>query len=171
MPIDPREGAAENPAPMPETSREQIEPRIRQVAFFLPNRLGSLRRALDLLAGKAIRIGGLTVNEAAEHAVVRIVVDRPEAAYETLTEEGYGGCVTELLGVALPPGPRSGILRVLALLLAAELNLEYAYGLTVQSEGNPVLALQVDDLDLATRVLKRNGFTVTGQDQMEWPEA
>jgi hypothetical protein len=154
---------------MPETARDLIEPRIRQVSFFLPNRLGALRRALDVLGQKDIRIGGLSVLEAADHAVVRLVVDRPDDAFESLADEGYGGCITELLGVVLTSGPRFGILRVLSLLLSAEVNVEYAYSLIVQAEDRPVLALQVEDLDLAAKVLKHNGFTLTGQDQIEWP--
>jgi hypothetical protein len=154
---------------VPDTATDTLEPRIRQVSFFLPNRLGSLRRALDLLAAKDIRIGGLSVLEAADHAVVRLVVDRPEEAYETLSECGYGGCVTEVLGVVLHAGPRFGILRVLSLLLSAEVSVQYAYGLIVQAEGRPLLALQVDDRGLAARVLARSGFTVTGHEQLEWP--
>jgi hypothetical protein len=153
-----------------ETARDTIEPGIRQVAFFLPNRLGALRRALDLLGSKDIRIGGLSVIETADHAVVRLFVDRTDDAFETLTAEGYGGCITDLLAVVLPPGPRSGILRVLAVLLSAEVSVEYAYGLIVQSDARPVLALQVDDRSLANRVLRRNGFTLTGQEHLTWPE-
>jgi hypothetical protein len=154
-----------------ETATGVLDPRIRQVSFFLPNRLGALRRALDLLAAKDIRIGGLSILEAADHAVVRLVVDRPEEAFTTLSGEGYGGCVTEVLGVVLLAGPRFGILRVLSLLLSAEVSVQYAYGLIVQSDGRPLLALQVDDLGLAARVLGRNGFTVTGHEQLAWPTA
>jgi hypothetical protein len=155
---------------MPETSREQIEPRIRQVSFFVPNRLGALRKATRVLDEHEIRIGGITVMEAADHAVVRLVVDRPDRAFEVLSAEGYGGCVTEVLGAAVPLGPKMGIQRVLGLLLGAEVNLAYAYGTMLQSDGNPVVALQVDEQDMATRVLTNNGFLVVGQDQLEWPE-
>jgi hypothetical protein len=152
-----------------DTAIDTLEPRVRQVSFFLPNRLGALRRALDLLAEKDIRIGGLSVLESTDHAVVRLVVDRPEDAYATLSEAGYGGCVTEVLGVVLQTGPRFGILRVLSLLLSAEVSVQYAYGLIVQADGRPLLALQVDDRGLAARVLAHNGFTVTGHDQLAWP--
>jgi hypothetical protein len=154
---------------MPETARDQLEPRIRQIAFFLPNRVGALRRALHLLEERGVKIGGVVILDAADHAVVRIVVDKPDGALEALVAEGYGGCLTEVLGVAFPPGPRFGIQRVFAQLLGAEVNVEYAYALMMQADGNPILALQADDLTMAARVLRHNGYVLVGQDQLSWP--
>jgi hypothetical protein len=154
---------------MPETAREQIEPRLRQVSFFLPNRLGALRKATRLLEEHQIRIGGFVVMEAADHAVVRVIVDKPDRAFEILSAEGYGGCVTEVLGVAVPLAPKAGIQRMLGLLLGAEVSLAYAYGLMLHADGAPLVALQADDLGMATSVLQHNGFLVVGQDQLSWP--
>lgn len=155
---------------MQETAKGRIEPRLRQVSFFLPNRLGALRRAVQVLEENDVRIGGISVLEAADHAVVRLVVDRPDGAFDLLTAAGYGGCITEILGVALPPGPRFGIQRVLSVLLGAEVSLMYLYGLILQDRGHPLLALQADDLDMAVRVLRRNGFRLVGQDDLSWPQ-
>jgi hypothetical protein len=155
---------------MPEVANQQVNPRLRQVSFFIPNRLGALRRAIQILEEKDVRIGGISVLETADHAVVRLVVDRPDGAFELLTAEGYGGCITELLGVRLPPGPRFGIQRVLSVLLGAEVSLMYCYGLILQAGGHPVLALQADDLGMAGRVLVRNGFPLVGQDDLHWPD-
>jgi hypothetical protein len=154
---------------MPDVASDQVNPRLRQVAFFLPNRLGALRHSLQVLADRDIRIGGISVLESTDHAVVRLVVDRPDGAFELLTAAGYGGCITELLGVQLPAGPRFGIQRVLSTLLGAEVSLMYVYGLILQSDGHPLLALQADDLGMAGRVLQRNGFPLVGQDDLEWP--
>ena len=156
---------------MPETARDQIEPRIQQVSFFLPNRVGALRRALHLLEARGVRIGGVVILDAADHAVIRLVVDRSEAALEALVAEGYGGCITEILGAAMPPGPRFSIQRVFAVLLGAEVNVEYAYALVMQADGCSILALQADDLTTAGHVLRRNGFVLVGQDQLTWPSS
>jgi hypothetical protein len=60
---------------------------------------------------------------------------------------------------------------VLGLLLGAEVNLAYAYGTMLQADGDPVVALQSDDLTMSTRVLAGAGYLVIGQDQLEWPGA
>jgi hypothetical protein len=154
---------------MPATARDRVEPRLRQISFFLPNRLGALRRAVDLIEGKDVRIAGISVLESADHAVVRLVVDRPDGTLELLSEAGYGACVTEILGVALPLGPRFGIQRVLSVLLGAEVSITYLYGLILSDGGQPLLALKTDDLPMAERVLPRSGFRLLGQDDLTWP--
>ena len=155
---------------MTETARDHGDPRIRQVSFFLPNRLGSLRRALQILEERNMRIGGISILEGADHAVVRLVVDAPDGAATLLADEGYGTCVTECIGVALPSGPRFGIQRVLSVLLGGEVNVWYAYSLILRADGHPVLALQVDDRDMAGRVLRGHGFELVGQDDLVWPD-
>lgn len=155
---------------MPEVAHGRSEPRLRQLSFFLTNRLGALRRSVSLLSDQDVRIGGISVLEHADHAVVRLVVDRPDGAAEILAAAGYGVNVTELLGVTLPPGPRFGMQRVLSVLLGAEVNLWYCYGLILQADGHPLLALHADDLGMAGRVLRGNGFSLVGQDDLVWPD-
>lgn len=155
---------------MTETAKDHGDPRLRQVSFFLPNRLGSLRRALQILEERNVRIGGISTLEGADHAVVRLVVDVPDGAAQLLSEAGYGTCVTECIGVALPAGPRFGIQKVLSVLLGGEVNVWYAYALILRADGHPVLALQVDDREMAGRVLRRHGFEMVGQDDLVWPD-
>jgi hypothetical protein len=153
---------------MPDTERAQLEPRLQQVSVFLPNRLGALRRAVTLIEPHDVKIGGIAVLEASDHAVVRLVVNRPDRALEILEAAGYGGCTTEIMGVGLPVGRGGGIQRVLSILVGAEVNLEYAYTLILQHQHAPVLAFQVDDHGMASRVLVQNGLTLVGQDDLTW---
>jgi hypothetical protein len=154
-----------------DTAKDRVDPRIQQISFFLPNRLGALRRAFAALESKSLRIGGISTLDATDHAVVRVVVDKPETALQILTAEGYGACSTDVLGCALPPGPDYGVLRVLSVLVAGEVNVEYAYSLILRTpDGHPVLALQVDDLEMAGRVLGSHKFTLVGQNQLHWEE-
>ena len=110
---------------MPETIEDQGGSIIVQLSFFLPNRLGALLRATRELDAKGIRICALSILDAADHAVVRMVVDRPTDAKGTLIAEGYAVFETDLLGVALPRGKGLGIGKVLSALLMAEVNIHY----------------------------------------------
>jgi hypothetical protein len=155
---------------MAETARDQSDPRLRQLSFFLPNRLGALFRATNHLERGRIRICGLNILDAADHAVVRMIVNRPDAARTALAEAGYPVFETELLGVALPAREEFGIRKVLSGLLAAELNIAYAYALIVQVDDHPVLALKVDDLSIAARVVRAAGLALVDQDELGWEE-
>jgi len=155
---------------MAEIAEDQTAPHILQLSFFLPNRLGALLRATRALEPDNIHVCAISILDAADHAVVRMVVDRPSLAKQALTSEGYNVFESELLGVALPLTKGGGIKSVLSALLMAEVNIDYVYSLMVHSNSHPVLALHVDDLRAAERVLKAQGLELVGQDQLEWPE-
>jgi hypothetical protein len=151
---------------VPETSREQTDPRIAQLAIFLPNRLGALKQVTQRLDEAQVRILGLSVMDSADHAVVRTVVDRPAKAMGALKEAGYGACESEILCVAVPPGSTSPIQKVLGALVGAEVNVMYAYALLARLEGQSLLALQTDDSAMAERVLRARGFALAHQDDL-----
>jgi hypothetical protein len=148
---------------MPETAQGHQEARIIQVTFFLPNRLGTLRQAVARLEEGGVNLRAISVLDAADHAVVRIVAEDPARAVEVLTAEGYGHCTTELLGVALPKDGSVGVGRVLTLLFSAEVNVEYLYSFHQRVDGMPALALQVDSQTMAARVLDGQGLRLLGQ--------
>ncbi|GIW71227.1 MAG: amino acid-binding protein [Planctomycetota bacterium] len=142
---------------------------IKQLSFFIPNRLAALQRAVAALAEHAVKICAISIIDAADHAVVRLVVDRPAAALQALRASGHSVFESELLGVALPPvgaARREGIREVLASLLVAEVKVEYIYALIEPWQGRPVLALHVDDRETAARVLQGAGLTVVGQGEI-----
>jgi hypothetical protein len=155
---------------MTEVTRDQTGPHIKQLSFFLPNRLGALLRATRGLEADNIKICSVSILDAADHAVVRMVVDRPALAMKALQDEGYNVFETEVLGVALPLEKGIGIQRVLSALLIAEVNIHYVYSLMVQSGSHPVLALHVDDMRAAEKVLRDQGLELVGQDELSPPE-
>jgi len=155
---------------MAETARDRADPRLRQISFFLPNRLGALFRATQHLEREQVRICGLSLLDATDHVVVRMIVDRPETAKTQLAEAVYPVYEADLLGVALPAKEEFGIRKVLHGLLSAEINIAYAYALIVQVDGHPVLALKVDDMDMAARVVLAAKLDLVDQEQLGWEE-
>ena len=152
---------------MLETARDQASPKIQQISFFLPNRVGSLQRVINVLDEAEVRVCGLSILDAHDHAVVRLVVDRPAKAIEKIGAGGRSVCSTELLGVALPHGDQNGISKLLRGLLRAELNVYYAYGLLVRHGLASIVVLHIDDLDTAATVLRSSGFDLVEQNDLE----
>ena len=156
---------------MAETARDRSsDPRLKQISFFLPNRLGALFRATQHLERESVRICGLSLLDATDHVVVRMIVDRPTVAKAQLAQAGYPVYETDLLGIALPAKEEFGIRKVLSGLLGAEINIAYAYALIVQVEGHPVLALKVDDMEVAARVVRSAKLDLVDQAELGWEE-
>ncbi|MBI4587066.1 MAG: hypothetical protein HY717_23900 [Planctomycetes bacterium] len=153
-----------------EVARDQTGPMIKQLSFFLPNRVGALLGVVRKLEEKNVHICAVSILDSADHAVIRMVVDRPSVAREALIAEGHEVFETELLGVELSPKKNLGIKNVLATLLLAEINIHYIYSLIVQSNDRPILAFHVDEVATAVKALQKHGLTLVGQDEIQWDQ-
>ena len=151
---------------MYETSDDQTRKRITQLSIFLENRLGALLGVTRVLETHNINICALSITDAADHAVVRVVVDRPSLACASLQAEGYHILESDLLGVALPAAKVGGFRKVLTALARAELNVHYVYAVVSQTPVGAVLALHVEDMDRAARVLVDAGLSLVAQDDL-----
>ncbi|MCB9898920.1 MAG: acetolactate synthase [Planctomycetes bacterium] len=141
-------------------------PLIKQLSIFLPNRVGALLAVTRCLDAYAIRICALSILDAADHAVLRIIVDHPGLAQEALSTEGYAVFESDVLGVVLPAADSGGIKAVLSALLLAELNVHYVYSLIAMSTGTPIVAISVEDSDSAAQVLESKGLELIGQAEL-----
>ncbi len=144
-------------------------PVIKQLSVFVANRLGALLKVTRCLDAYALSIRSISIVEAADHAVFRLLVDRPGLAMETLRSEGYSVFESDILGVALPSSSMTsdGIRQVLSALLLAELNVHYVYSLITATTNTPVLAVHVEDLEAAARALTEKDLELIGQEELE----
>mgnify|MGYP005994853233 CR=1 FL=1 len=139
-------------------------PTIKQLSVFLPNRVGALLSVTRCLDAYAIRVCALSIQDSADHAVLRLVVDRPGLAHEALVTEGYSVFEAELLGVQLA---ERGIRAVLSALLMAELNVHYVYPLIAREHESSVVAIHVEDVESAVRVLNEAEMPLIDQRYLE----
>ena len=158
---------------MSNTTAQPSRGRIQQLSVFIENRTLELARIERLLDPDEVRICALSLISAGDHAVARLIVDRPAVAQLALEAEGFTVYRSELLGVRLPARnePEVGIRRVLAALLSAEVRVEYLYTLITPIAGHPVLALSVDDFEVATRALASVKLPLVDQSDLSWGDA
>jgi hypothetical protein len=132
-----------------------------QFSIFLPNRLGRLHTVVNLLGSKNVHVLALTVLDTTESAIIRIVVDDPDRARELLQAEGIAFGETTV--VATEVSSTEELNKLVAALVEAELNINYLYSLIPHPNGKTILALSVEDNELAAQALKRQQFTVLKQ--------
>ncbi len=144
-----------------ETQEGQSLPGVRQLSIFLDNHVGQLLRLTQFIDSKDIKVLGLSIVDAIDYAVVRLLCDSPDEAMTILREAGYAFTVSEVIVVALPPGKR-GLLGIWQALLSAEVNVGCCYPLLPPKLG-PVLAISVDNIEMASDALLRSHFDVLGE--------
>ena len=139
--------------------------RVRQFSIFLANKVGRLQTLVRLLENSDSRIAALSIEESSDISIVRVVTTDPNVSRDLLREGGFPFNETDLIAVELPEGTLQPLLRICSALLAAEINIHYAYPLLLSPRG-PSLALYVDDLVLASRLLVRKGFRLIGESDL-----
>ncbi|MDH3584982.1 MAG: acetolactate synthase [Phycisphaerae bacterium] len=146
------------------TERGYGPPLCTQFSVFLDNRVGRLHSLLEVFDGQPIRIVALSVVDASDYAVVRIVTTRAARARLMLRDERQAYTESELLVVEL--GPDQRMTQLSLALLAAELNIDYAYPLMARPHGAPTMAVHTDDPVLAGQILHRKGFGLVSETQL-----
>jgi hypothetical protein len=124
---------------------------VHEVTARLENKPGRLAKICAMLADEKVNIRALSVMDAAERSVLRLVVDDPESTRRILTSLGTEFTAAEVLAVELENRP-GALARVLEHLAGEHINIEYAYVSGASSSGrslaifytsNPKRALQV----------------------------
>ncbi|MCE2965904.1 MAG: acetolactate synthase [Phycisphaerales bacterium] len=144
-----------------ETQRGYSPVNVTQFSIFLANRVGKMLELVKGFDDRMVRICALSVHEASDHAVVRIVSSNAEVARQILHEQGLPFMESEILVVCLDQGHT--LSRMCQFLLSAELNIRFAHTLMGWSGGSPAVALAVDDITLAAQILRRKEFRLLGE--------
>src|SRR5947209_7839791 len=144
------------------TARGRDWPSVRQFNVFVASRLGGLADVVRRFETTDIRIVSLTVVDSADCAIIRLVLSDPERALEIFEQARQPVTESDLLVVKLPEGPQP-LLQICKALLAAELNIHYAYPLMVGPHGSAALAIHVEDHETGAATLASQGFVISSE--------
>lgn len=142
-------------------------PRVRQFTIFLENKVGRLQNLIRSMERGVGKIAAISIEESGDSALVRMICAHAEFGRELLRTSGLGFGETELLAVELPKRTRQPMLALTSALLAAEINIHYAYPFITRPRGGAVIALYVDDAVIAAQLLIKKGFTLICQSDLE----
>ena len=127
----------------------KIEP---QLAVFLDNRPGMLLRTCQVLASAKINILALSILDTVDHAIIRMVVDKPKEAEQALPRMHAMVQRRDVIVMDMPNaiGALAGIAERLA---EAGINVEYAYCSASAGQQAGALVLRTNDLEATINAL------------------
>lgn len=123
---------------------------IKQVTVFLQNEAGRLEEMTEILGKNNINISAISIAEAAEFGIARMVVGDYEKAVQVLKECDFSVNLVEVLCVETPDTP-GALYEVLRKLAAAGINVSYMYGYS--NHGVAPMIMKVSDSQRALSVL------------------
>ena len=132
-----------------------------QFSVFTANRLGRLHDLITLLSSHGVDVLALTVLDTTDSAILRIIVDDPEKTRELLITHGFPHSESDVLVVELDGATKLNSL--MSALLEAELNVNYLYCFIPHPHGRSIMALSMEDNEVAEKMLSKHGFRVLRQ--------
>ena len=130
---------------------------IRQLSVFVENKKGTLHEITDILAKENIDLRRMSIADTSDYGIVRIIANDPERAAEVLNATGHTASIREVTAFAVPDVP-GGLSRVLSLLEAEDVSIEYLYALITTSTDKAYTVLRTDDSDKAEKILIANNI-------------
>ena len=134
---------------------------VKQFSVFTANRLGRLHQLIGLLSSKEVHVLAMTVLDTSDSAIIRLVVDDPDGARAVLLENGFPFTESSVLVVAMTSATE--LSSLMAALLEAEINIHYLYSFIPHPGGKSLIALSMEDNELAEQALQRHDFRVYRQ--------
>jgi hypothetical protein len=139
---------------------------VKQISVFLENTKGRLAEVTRTLSHEKINIRALSLADTADFGVLRIIVNNPERCLAVLKAKGFVAQVTEVIAVEVEDKP-GGLARILEVLDADNVNVEYMYAYVEKSRENAIVICKIDDRERALQVLEKNGIVTVNAEGLK----
>ena len=137
----------------------------KQISVFLENKPGQLSEFTKLLTENNINMCALSLADAEDFGILRIIVDDMHKTACVLKESGYVFSITPVLAVEMSNKPGS-LMKILEILGENQINLEYSYSFTIKKADKAYMIFRVNDTDGAAKILTQNGVKLICQHEL-----
>lgn len=133
--------------------------KVHQISLFVENKPGQIIDPCRRLARARINIRTLSVADAEQFGILRMIVSDWEKAVTLLKEAGCVVNVTEVLAVEVADRP-GGLAAILEIFEGSGINIEYMYSFAFGRHDKAVLIFRFDKPDEAMQRLQEAGINV-----------
>ena len=139
---------------------------IKQISVFLENRPGKLAEFAAVLSAQKINLRAISVAEAADFGIVRIIVDDVFNAVTILKSENYVCTITDVLAVEVRDEP--GMLANMIGVLGTEgINIEYMYTILGKKSDVVYMIIRTNNDSEAVKILESKGFKLASLEALK----
>lgn len=110
-------------------------------------------RVTSVLTEAHVNIRAISTFDTPEFSIMRLVVDEPELAKESLTGKGFVTRISDVIGVELKD-EKGNLNQMLKILADGQINVNYIYSFVIREEKAPVMIFHTDDFEKAAQVLR-----------------
>ena len=135
----------------------------KQLTVFIENRSGRLSEVLNVLKENRVNILSLSLADTTEFGLLRLIVDNAALGKEKLTENGFSSLLSDVSIIRIDHKVGS-LQKLLDTVDKNGVNIEYMYGLSIESE-KAYVVLKASDTEKVDKILEESGIpTVSCED-------
>lgn len=139
----------------------------KELNVFVENRPGRLRSVAGVLSDNKINVRTMTLQDRGEYGLMKLIVNKPDAAHLALKDKGFACALKEILAIVLKDKPGS-FLKLADVFFKHNVNILDAYGFVIESSKQAVFCVEVKDAPAIKKVLLKEGFTVLEEELYEF---
>ena len=130
---------------------------VRQISVFLDNKPNQLTGVMKLLKENGINLRALSIADTKDFGILRMIANDTDKTVDVLRKASYVVADTEVVAISIPDTPGQ-LSRVLDILGADNVNIEYLYAFLGKSDKSVSFVIRVDDNDNASAALEKGGI-------------
>lgn len=126
---------------------------MKEITVVAKDRIGLLADVSEALSEGKLNIESVSVETSSRTAIIRLVMQHADRAKHALEKAGFKVLDTDALVIGMPDHPGE-LAKVSRLLADGKIRIESVFVLNKEGD-KTVLALKVDDYDVAKKILKQ----------------
>ncbi len=139
--------------------------KVRQLSIFLENKVGRLAGVAKILGEAGVNIRALSVADTNDFGILRLIVDDIAKAEQKLRENNVVCRINNVTVVAVDNRP-GGLARVLSVLNASGVNVEYMYAVAEPNNERPLMVFRFSEAERAVAALQAAGLDILDEEQL-----
>ncbi len=137
----------------------------KQISVFIENRSGRLASIAEVLRDEGIDIRAISMADAPDFGIFRVVVEETERARAALRRHGFVTEVSDVIAVEVEDHP-GGLAQVLSVFAEHQLSVEYMYAFLTERNGKAIIFFRFEDTDRAIEALHEAGVPTVGGERL-----
>ncbi|HDQ44441.1 MAG TPA: ACT domain-containing protein [bacterium] len=138
---------------------------VKQISIFVENRAGRLEEISGVLEKENINIRALSLADTSDFGIIRLIVNKPDAAVTALREAGFTIRESNVIACAIEDKP-GGLHRLLKLFADLDVSIEYMYSFFERHLEKAVIIIRVEDPEEAIQILRKGGAELLKAEQI-----
>lgn len=138
---------------------------IKQLSVFVENKPGRLAEVTGVIGDAGVDIRALSIADTSDFGILRLIVDKPDAALQALKTAGITVSLTDVIAVGIDDTPGS-FAKVVKMMSDQGIGIEYMYAFISRTESKAFVIMRVENPDQAVGIMRANNLRLLSGDEI-----